>query len=234
MALVGPRPKWLTFDCYGTLIQWDEGLVAAIKQILKNKTGSIDLHRFIEVYDRHEHKLEQERPHRSFKAVTGQALEYAMKDFSLAIDSADAEILTSSIGRMPPFPEVVETLGKLRNAGFGLAVISNTDDEIIAGNISQLGGYIDRVITAQQAEAYKPSRRIFEYAWQSLGVVKEDIVHICASPHLDLVAARDLQFRCVWINRATGRQAPADYSPNAVLPGLDQVPALFESAGWIS
>ena len=156
-----------------------------------------------------------------------------MRDFSVGIDAADIEILTSSIERMPPFPEVVDTLGELKNAGFRLAIISNTDDEIIAGNVSQLGGTIDRVITAQQAQAYKPSRRIFEHAWRTIGVAKENVVHICASPHLDLVAARDLDFRCIWIDRATGRQAPADYNPDATLPGLDHVPPIFASTGWI-
>jgi 2-haloacid dehalogenase len=233
MILAGARPEWLTFDCYGTLIQWDEGLVAALHQILTNKGANLDINQFIRVYDRYEHDLEQEMPHRSFKAVTEQALGLAMRDFSVGIDAADIEILTSSIERMPPFPEVVDTLGELKNAGFRLAIISNTDDEIIAGNVSQLGGTIDRVITAQQAQAYKPSRRIFEHAWHTIGVAKENVVHICASPHLDLVAARDLDFRCIWIDRATGRQAPADYNPDATLPGLDHVPPIFASTGWI-
>jgi phosphoglycolate phosphatase-like HAD superfamily hydrolase len=77
--------------------------------------------------------------------VSALALERAMGDVSLAFDPADAEILTSSIGRMPPFPEVVETLGKLKAAGFQLAIISNTDAAIIAGNVAQLAGYITTV-----------------------------------------------------------------------------------------
>ena len=72
MILAGARPEWLTFDCYGTLIQWDEGLAAALHQILTNKGANLDIHQFIRVYDRYEHDLEQETPHRSFKAVTEQ------------------------------------------------------------------------------------------------------------------------------------------------------------------
>ena len=71
---------------------------------------------------------------------------------------------------MPPFPEVVGTLAALKQAGFRLCIISNTDDAIIAGNVAQLGGHIDRVITAEQAGAYKPSRQIFAHAHASLGV----------------------------------------------------------------
>ena len=233
MTLPGNRPSWLTFDCYGTLIQWDEGLLAAMNEILSAKGGDIDQPAFIAVYDRYEHELEEQRPHRSFKQVTALALELAMKEFGLPFDGADADLLTSSIGRMPPFPEVVATLGKLKAAGFRLAIISNTDDAIIAGNVAQLGGFIDRVITAEQAEAYKPSPQIFRHAWKALGIDMNDLVHICASPHLDLVAARELGFRAIWVDRGTGRKPLSDYRPNEIVPTLDKVPAIFAANGWM-
>lgn len=233
MTLPGNRPRWLTFDCYGTLIQWDEGLLAAMNEILSAKGGNIDQPAFIAVYDRYEHELEEQRPHRSFKQVTALALELAMKEFGLPFDGADADLLTSSIGRMPPFPEVVATLGKLKAAGFRLAIISNTDDAIIAGNVAQLGGFIDRVITAEQAEAYKPSPQIFRHAWKALGIDMNDLVHICASPHLDLVAARELGFRAIWVDRGTGRKPLSDYRPSEIVPTLDKVPAIFAANGWM-
>jgi len=128
---------------------------------------------------------------------------------------------------------VGRALGALKAKGFKLCIISNTDDDIIAGNIKQLGGHIDRVITAQQAQAYKPSRVIFEHAHRTIGVGKDDLVHICASPQLDLTAARDLGFRCIWIDRGTGRKPPANYAPDAIFSALDQMPRYFESIGWI-
>ncbi|TRC93529.1 haloacid dehalogenase type II [Mesorhizobium sp. WSM4303] len=233
MALNGPRPTWLTFDCYGTLIQWDEGLMAAMETILARKGRKIEAKDFIPVYDRHEHELEHTRPHLSFAAVTAKALRLALREFSLEAAADDAGLLTSSIGKMPPFPEIVATLRRLKDAGFKLAIISNTDDAIIAGNVAQLGGAIDRVITAEQAQAYKPSRQIFEHAWRTLGVTRGELVHICASPHLDLAAARDLKFRAVWVDRGTARRPPPDYQPDAIAHGLDDVPGLFEAAGWL-
>jgi 2-haloacid dehalogenase/putative hydrolase of the HAD superfamily len=233
MTLCGTKPTWLTFDCYGTLIQWDEGLIAAMDRILSAKGGDIDQQTFIAVYDRHEHALEEERPHRTFAEVSALALERAMVEFGLPFDIADAEILTSSIGKMPPFPEVVATLEKLKAAGFRIAIISNTDDAIIAGNVAQLGSSIDRVITAEQAGAYKPSGQTFRYAWQSLGIGMDDLVHICASPHLDLAAARELGFRTVWVDRGTGRKPLSDYHPNAIAPTLDKVPTILAAAGWM-
>jgi 2-haloalkanoic acid dehalogenase type II len=234
MPLRGNRPDWVTFDCYGTLIQWDEGLAGAVENILaRKKAGHIDPHRLNAVYDRYEHELEQASPHRSFREVAGLALDRAMREFGLTPDDGDIGLLTGSISAMPPFPEVVAALGALKRAGFSLAIISNTDDAIIAGNVRQLGGHIDRVITAEQAQAYKPSRRIFDHAFKALDVAQDDVQHVCASPHLDLAAAREIGLRAVWIDRGTGRQPPAAYQPDATLPTLDGLPGLFAQAGWI-
>jgi 2-haloacid dehalogenase len=227
------RPAWITFDCYGTLIQWDEGLLEAVRSILARKGRSIDPQRFIEIYDRHEHALERAAPHRSFREVAGSALRLAMQDFGVASDERDAASLTEAIGAMPPFPEVVATLSELKRAGFGLCIVSNTDDAIIAGNVAQLDGCIDRVVTAEQARAYKPSRRIFEFAHRTLGVTSAQVVHVCASPHLDLVATRELGLRDVWIDRATGRRPVDGYVPAATLPSLAALPDLFRTAGWM-
>lgn len=237
MALAGtPRPKWLTFDCYGTLIQWDEGLRAAAARILaRHGRPDVPAADLIATYDRHEHALEAERPHRDFRTVAGGGLRRAMAELGLPCDRADIETLTTSISAIPPFPEVPRTLLVLKEAGFRLCIISNTDDAIIAGNVVQLGppGTLDRVVTAEQAGAYKPRREIFEHAWRTLGTDRDELCHICASPHLDLAAARDLRFRCVWVDRGTGREPLPDHRPDAVVQALDAVPALFAAAGWM-
>ncbi|MGE8147756.1 haloacid dehalogenase type II [Pseudomonas frederiksbergensis] len=228
-----PRPEWLTFDCYGTLIQWDEGLKAVAAEILRDKGDhSVDVDRLIAVYDRHEHRLEQTPPHRSFRQLSTLGLQLALEELGLASLPEDSQRLAEAIPRMTPFPEVIDTLARLKALGFKLCIVSNTDDDIIAGNVAQLGGHIDRVITAQQAGAYKPNPRLFDYAHEQLGVRRDQVVHICASPTLDHTAARDMQFRCVWIDRGTGRQLLPDYRPDAILSTLDQVVPLFTSLGW--
>jgi 2-haloacid dehalogenase len=133
---------------------------------------------------------------------------------------------------MPPFPKGVATLGEMKRTGFRLCIVSNTDDAIIAGNVAQLGGHIDRVVTAEQAGAYKPSQRIFEYAHRALGVSRWEVVHVCASPQLDLVATRELGLRDVWIDRGTGRLPGRRLCPGcgAAMVGL---PGLFREAGWM-
>lgn len=236
MALLGrPRPTWLTFDCYGTLIQWDEGLQAAVARVLARRGAEgVEPRTLIAAYDHHEHALEAERPHRSFRTVAGEGLRRALAELGLDCDEVDVDTLTSSISAMPPFPEVPATLRLLKDAGFRLCIVSNTDQAIIAGNVAQLGaGVMDLVVTAEQAGAYKPRREIFERAWRDMGITRDEVCHVCASPHLDLVAARDLGFRCVWVDRGTGRVAPGDYIPDAVVPALDQVPPVFRTAGWM-
>src|SRR5262245_19659702 len=136
MDFPGRKPEWLTFDCYGTLIQWDEGLLDAIRKILRNHGASpIEPAEFVRVYDKHEHELEQQKPHKLFRAVAGQALQAAMEEFELPYDASDIGILTASISKMPPFPEIVPALAELKAQGFKLCIISNTDDDIIAGNV---------------------------------------------------------------------------------------------------
>jgi len=234
MALNGPRPNWLTFDCYGTLIQWDEGLLAAVEKIIsRQSSGTAEPRELIAVYDKYEHKLEQTTPHCSFREVAGTALKMAMREMGLEYDEQDIKVLTSGISKMPPFPEVVDTLRGLKAGGFNLCIVSNTDDDIIEGNVAQMGGFIDRVVSAQLAQAYKPSEKIFNCAHNTLGVEKTEVVHICASPHLDLAAARDMGFRCIWINRGTDRTPLPDYTPDAEFPTLDHVPKLFAELGWM-
>lgn len=230
-AISGAKPTWLTFDCYGTLAQWDEGLLAVVGAILeRHGRRDLDPHTFIAVYDRYEHAAEQDTPFRNFKAVSAYAIEKAMTELQMQFAPEDAARLVSTIASFPPFPEVPETLGALKARGYNLCVISNTDDDLIAGNVGQMGGHIDRVITAEQAGAYKPTRQIFEHAHAALGVAQDDLIHICASPHLDLAAARDMDFRCVWVDRGTARKPLPDYTPDAVVPTLDAVVPLLENA----
>ena len=231
--LTGEKPTWLTFDCYGTLIQWDEGVRAALNEILERRGRTdIDLKQVIAWHDEREHVLEQSVPFMKFRAIVAQSFVEAMDHFGVPTDLADFDFLLQRISAMPPFPEVVAALTELKRMGFKLCIVSNTEDSVIAGNVAQLGGAIDRVITAEQAQAYKPSPKLFNHAHFELGVDKTEVVHICASPLLDLTAARDIGFRCVWIDRGTGRKAPADYTPDEVFANLSHVPALFKSLGW--
>lgn len=229
----GGRPEWLTFDCYGTLIQWDAGLKAVLENIIRRKRADLALDDVLRVFDRYEIELGQYAPFQTFSQITPKALALAFAEFEIVIDAEDGEELLRRIPTFPPFPEVPEALKTLKHAGFKLCIISNTDDELIAGNIAQLGSTIDHVTTAKQARSYKPSRIIFEHAWSRIGASAADVVHVCASTALDHTAARDLQFRCVWINRGTYRRPLSDYTADLVIPSLDRLITSFTELGWL-
>jgi 2-haloacid dehalogenase len=188
----------------------------------------------IQVYDRIEHRQEQQPPLQRFDVIASENLAAAMKELQLACTAEDVRELIEAIPAMVPFPEVPPTLRLLKGAGFKLCIVSNTADHLIAGNVAQLGkDVMDRVITAQQAGACKPDRRLFEHAWLQIGVDKAATCHICASPRLDHTAARNLGFRCVWIDRGTGRRPLDDYIPDITLPTLNKVPETFRCLGWM-
>lgn len=236
MSLDGtPRPVWLTFDCYGTLIQWDEGLVAAVRRISgRHGAKGLDPRPVVPIYDRAEYDLERGSPHKRYDVIAAESLTEAMKEVGVECDADDTLGFVAAIPEMIPFAEVPSALRDLKNAGFKLCIISNTTDNLIAGNVAQFGhGVMDRVITAEQANAYKPDHRLFEYAWRELGVERSATCHICASPKLDHTAARDLGFRCVWIDRGTGRKPLDDYAPDLTLQTLDEVPETFRLLGWM-
>src|SRR5437764_9837705 len=102
-----------------------ERLLAAVETILAKQKGSkVAAKALVHTYDKHEHYLEQQLPHRSFRSVAGEGLRLAMMELGLSYDAEDVEILTSSISRMPPFPEVVEALGHLKRLAFRTCIIS--------------------------------------------------------------------------------------------------------------
>ncbi len=226
MVAFSPRPKAISFDCYGTLIDWDRGMLAAVTQILvRHGHMNISPDEFLAAYDRIEHRMEQERPLRSFKTIAALALGETLQALRVPYAAEDASLLVASIRAMRPFPEVsavLETLGRR----YTLAIISNADDDVIAENVRSLGAPIDCVITAQQAKAYKPSHAIFNYAYQVLGVRSEEVVHVAASKNLDVRACRELGVRCIWINRR-GDVADPRFPPDHVLTDLCDVPNLL-------
>lgn len=236
MTLEGTRkPAWLTFDCYGTLFQWDENLRAVIRHIAqRHHRSDLDPLALVSSYDDAEFRREQAHPSERFDDVAKQALAEGLAKAALEPSAEDQEDFVRTIPDIPPFPEVRDVLGQLKDAGFGLCGISNSADFLLAGNIAQLGGgLLNRAVTAEQAGAYKPDHRLFEYAWQQLGVNKADTCHICASPLLDHTVARDLGFRCIWIDRGTGRKPLDDYAPDLTLPSLARIPEIFRSLGWL-
>jgi len=129
------------------------------------------------------------------------------------------------LGRIEPHPEVPAALDRLR-AHYKLAIISNTDDALIAGTVEAIGTPIDFVITAQQARAYKPDHRLFLHAYAKMGVTKEETIHVGMGQVTDLKVCHELGIRSVWIDRLGESLNPA-WPPHASLTDLSGLPELL-------
>jgi 2-haloacid dehalogenase len=212
-------PKWLTFDAYGTLIDFD--LDSVILRELGERLEGVDVDEFLQACarDRFEEVLGEYRPYRD---VLRSSLKRTMDRYGISYRESDGDALVAAVPTFGPFPDVPPVLERLREH-CKLAIISNTEDDLIAGNMARLGAEIDRVITAEQAGAYKPSLDAFRFMLRELGCEEDEIVHIAQGFDYDIVPAAELGWRRIWINR---RAIPGDpaYGPYVELPDLTGVP----------
>jgi 2-haloacid dehalogenase len=221
-----PAPKVITFDCYGTLVQWYEVLLREIGAVLLAKGRDVaGASAVLETFSEHSRRLEAERPHRLYKDILRTGFRAALTDHGLAPDDDDVERLATAIPSMGPHPEVPGALRRLRER-YKLAIFTNSDDDIIAHNVARLGVPVDFVITAERARAYKPSRQIFEYGYRTMGVTKDETVHVAMGMFLDMKACHDLGVRGIWVNRL-GQRGNPDWLPYAEVANLDEAAALL-------
>ena len=229
MLNLEPAPKVITFDCYGTLVQWHRAVRAACQTILARHLPPDDAghaapdlaDRFRETAVSHQQRL----PLTPYRSVLRASLQEVLAGQGLAPTAEDQATLLSVLGRIDPHPEVPAALDRLR-ARYRLAIISNTDDALIAGTVAAIGTPIDFVVTADQARAYKPDHRLFLHAYATMGVSKEDTVHVGMGQFTDLKVCHELGIRSVWIDRL-GEPANPDWPPDAVLPDLASLPELL-------
>lgn len=219
------QTKIISFDCYGTLVQWSEVLQERISSVLKRRGASIDANVIVDDFHSRSHQIEQNAEHILYKVIVRRALADTFAERCVQVTASDVEEVAESIKTMGPHPETREVLLRLRTR-YRLAILTNSDDDIIAHNLRLLGAPIDYVITAEQADAYKPSRRIFEFAHQKIGVDKAETVHVAMSMNLDIQACHELGIRAVWINRLRSEGNPG-WLPYFELPNLVPLPALL-------
>jgi 2-haloacid dehalogenase len=213
------RFKVLTFDCYGTMIDWETGIFSALRPILAAHKRSIPDSELLQLYSELEASAEQ-----------GEFLRYrdvlqsVVRSFGerLGFSPTDAEVrsLPDSLANWQPFPDTVEALRKLKSR-YQLAVISNVDDDLFAATAPKLGVAFDHVITAQQAACYKPCMRIFKLAEERTGVSRDQWLHIGQSIYHDVIPAQSLGIATVWVNRPSPRPGAGAAKAAAGKPDLE-------------
>lgn len=229
MLHLQPLPKIITFDCYGTLVQWHRAVRAAAHAVLTAHAGAtIADEQAAALADRLRAAAvaRQERePYCDYRSVLRSSLREALSTMGHATTAEDENALLTILGRIEPHPEVPDALTRLREH-YQLAIISNTDDDIIAGTVAAIGVPFDFVITAQQARAYKPDHRLFLHAYEVMGVSKDDTVHVGMGQFTDLKVCHELGIRSIWIDRV-GEPLNPDWLSDAALLDLSGLPELL-------
>jgi 2-haloacid dehalogenase len=205
--------RWATFDCYGTLIDWNGGMGDALAAVFGNDRADGLLARY--------HELEPELEHdgsRSYAEVMTEAMR------RLGASEEDAASLADSLPSWDPFPEVRGVLAELRVREWRLGILSNSDPPQIEASKAKLGVPIDVTVVAGEIGSYKPAHRHWEEFYARTGAAPEHHVHVGASVFHDAVPARELGIPFVWINRLGGTSDV----PLRKLPDLTRLPATLD------
>ncbi len=197
------RFKILSFDCYGTMIDWETGIFSALRPILVAHGKKITDSAVLELYSELEAFAEQGE-YLSYRDVLQSVVRGFGKRLEFSPTADEVQSLPDSVANWRPFPDTVEALRKLKKR-FQLAVISNIDDDLFAATAPKLGVVFDHVITAQQARCYKPGMKVFERAEKQIGLPREQWLHVGQSIYHDVIPARSLGIASVWVNRASPR-----------------------------
>jgi len=197
------RFKFISFDCYGTLIDWETGILSALRPLLEKHGAKLADAELLQLYGDLEAQAEA-GAYRSYREVLREVVCGLGQRLGFAASAAEQDSLPDSIAQWKPFPDTVDALRKLHSR-FQLAIISNVDDDLFAASARQLGIEFDQVITAAQAGAYKPSPTIFRLAQQGLGVSAREWLHAGQSIYHDVIPASSLGISTVWVNRPSAR-----------------------------
>jgi 2-haloacid dehalogenase len=206
--------RWATFDCYGTLIDWDGGVRAELARVFGEDDADTLLRRY--------HELEPELQGdgtRTYREVLTESMR------RLGAPPGEEHGLAESLPSWRSFPEVRGALDEARARGWRLAILSNTDDDFIAASQIQIGSHFDEVVVAQEIGSYKPAHRHWEEFFLRTRAPREGHVHVAASLFHDIVPAGELGLRSVWINR---RGEAASVPPTRELPDLFELPETLD------
>jgi 2-haloacid dehalogenase len=209
--------RCLTFDCYGTLIDWETGILSAVKPILQHHGKSIDEDRLLKLYG--DLEVNAEQPYQSYKDVLKAVVRGFGRELGFTASRAEEDSLPRSLALWEPWPDTVDALRSLKTR-FQLAIISNVDDDLFAATAPKLGVDFDHVITAQQARCYKPGLEIFNLALKRIGVENDKVLHVGQSLYHDVIPAKSLGISAVWVNRPSAR------------PGVGAVKAVQATPDW--
>jgi 2-haloacid dehalogenase len=214
--------RWATFDCYGTLIDWNAGIRAELERLIGVQAAP----RLLERYHELEPEIESaSEPFPSYREVLTLALERLAEEQGVQLPEGQADALAKALPDWLSFPEVPGALAELRDRGWMLALLSNTDRDLIEASQRQLGVPVDLAIVAEDVGSYKPAHGHWERFFEATAADRETHVHVAASLFHDIAPARELGLKSVWINRLGEQPQP---KPDRELTDLTDLPVILE------
>ncbi len=217
----------LTFDCYGTLVDWQGGLLQAVRTLRAlDSTATLDEGLFLRHRQEEEAALQRE-PYRPYREIVALSVRRALAAQGIAISEDEARRVAGTVGDWSPFPDTrkaLETLG----AGRKLIIVSNVDREDIARTVEKMGVRFHAVITAEDVRAYKPGRPHFQRVLEEVKLPREKVLHVAQSLFHDIRPASDFGLDSAWINRLK-EPVPRDVSPRYHVPDLASLAAALGS-----
>jgi 2-haloacid dehalogenase len=213
----------LTFDCYGTLIDWETGLWKALQPIVATHHIDLSPDKALEIYGELEPEAERGE-YREYKNILRTVLERLGARLGFVPTADESQRFSTSVRDWPAFPDSPLALQALKKK-FKLAIISNIDDDLFAFSAQRLQVKFDWIITAQQAKSYKPSLNNFHLAFERIGLPRDRILHVAQSLFHDIAPAKALGLSTVWVNRRHGKKGfgatpPAQAQPDLEVPDL--------------
>lgn len=220
----------LTFDCYGTLIDWESGIWEALRPVLANHRMDMKTDQALELYGELESEAERGAYH-EYKMVLRRVLEGFGARLGFVPSQTELQRFSESVKDWPAFRDSVPALQALKKK-YRLAILSNIDDDLFAFSAQRLQTPFDCIITAQQAKSYKPSLNNFHLAFERIGLPKDKILHVAQSLFHDIVPAKTLGLSTVWINRrhnkgGFGATPPAQAQSDLEVPDLQTLAGIM-------
>lgn len=195
--------EWVSFDCYGTLIDWESGILGYLQPLLQSNGHPLPDAEILRLYSEFEPN-EQAKPYRRYRDVLAGVVEDFAGELHFEVSPAEASGLADSIRDWTPFSDTIPALRILKRK-YKLAILSNIDDDLFAYSAEKLQVPFDCVVTAQAAQSYKPSPNNFRLLTERLSAPRARILHVAESLFHDVAPANSLGIKTVWVNRRRGK-----------------------------
>ena len=213
--------EWVSFDCYGTLVDWETGISAAIGEVLEARGVVKSRAEVLALYAAVEPVVQDSGSFLEYRRVLRGVMASIGNELGFECTEPELDCLVDTLPNWPVFPEAADALRVLKKR-YRLAVISNVDDDLFAGTAKVLGVEFDAVITAEQVRNYKPDLRNFNVAATRMAVDRHKWLHVAESLYHDIAPANRLGVKSVWVDRADrgGGTRVVDAAPDLVVPDL--------------